>query len=620
MLFGMLLLGGVAPSVPAAALPNDTGAAAQHCLLSLLDVRRYRRVAALQQAGRWPAAEMLLGQVESDLLLGWVLAQRYLHSDYVVTYQELVAWLERYGDHPDASALHRLALTIRPVSPEVKAKGEAAEEKSEGDDEAVVPVEELPPLPEPQPVRSALLNEPPLFPITPYRSTKARSREGELRVRALKQEIGNHLRNTRLSQTEALLQSAEVVELFDLFELDESRYRLAAAWFHQGESERALEIVSAVTERSGEQLPLSHWTAGLAAWRLGQVERALHHFERYADAEQLPSWNRAAGGYWSARAHFAQGNWVDARLRLVQAAQYDRTFYGILAAGRLGWPLTVTLRREMAGCEEIAPLLESPAGQRAVALVQIGQAAAAVAELQRVPQWRKRSTVTAMLALAHQGGLYHFGLRLAERLTTMEPELLARLRIDLDPFLYPLPLLQSHEALRVDRALLYAFMRQESGFDPQAGSHRGAMGLMQLLPRTAASLDPERQFTGEERTLLYDPVLNVTLGQRYLQELLGSRRVAQDLFRLSVAYNAGLGNLAKWEAVMVYGDDPLLFIESLPARETRLFVERVIANLWVYRAGMGQTSPSLATLGRDQWPRYHPLDRTPETALVALTE
>ena len=116
------------------------------------------------------------------------------------------------------------------------------------------------------------------------------------------------------------------------------------------------------------------------------------------------------------------------------------------------------------------------------------------------------------------------------------------------------------------------------------------------------------QLQSRERNLLFDPSINVTLGQRYLMTLLDSRHVKQDLLHLAVAYNAGLGNLRQWKRSMDYDNDPLLFIESFPALETRLFVERVMANFWIYRLRFGQGTPSLDALAADRWPAYESLD------------
>ena len=57
-----------------------------------------------------------------------------------------------------------------------------------------------------------------------------------------------------------------------------------------------------------------------------------------------------------------------------------------------------------------------------------------------------------------------------------------------------------------------------------------------------------------------------------------------------------------------HGDDPLLFIESLPSLETRLFIERVLANFWIYRERLGQDTPSLDAVAAGNWPYYFALD------------
>ena len=74
------------------------------------------------------------------------------------------------------------------------------------------------------------------------------------------------------------------------------------------------------------------------------------------------------------------------------------------------------------------------------------------------------------------------------------------------------------------------------------------------------------------------------------------------------AWNAGPGNLNKWRRQVNYLGDPLFFIESLPSRETRNFIEHVFANLWIYRHRLGQAQPSLNDIAAGQWPVYIPLD------------
>src|SRR5690606_25207574 len=82
------------------------------------------------------------------------------------------------------------------------------------------------------------------------------------------------------------------------------------------------------------------------------------------------------------------------------------------------------------------------------------------------------------------------------------------------------------------------------------------------------------------------------------------------LFKIAIAYNAGIGNLRKWEKSVRFDEDPLLFIESIPMRETRIYVERVLANFWIYRERLSQPTPALDAVVAGEWPIYVPFDRT----------
>lgn len=84
--------------------------------LALADIARYRELFALQRQGRWADAERLLRRLDDSLLVGHVLAQRYLAGAYRPRYAELAAWLERHADLPQAEAIYQMALTRRPLS------------------------------------------------------------------------------------------------------------------------------------------------------------------------------------------------------------------------------------------------------------------------------------------------------------------------------------------------------------------------------------------------------------------------------------------------------------------------------------------------------------------------
>jgi hypothetical protein len=85
--------------------------------------------------------------------------------------------------------------------------------------------------------------------------------------------------------------------------------------------------------------------------------------------------------------------------------------------------------------------------------------------------------------------------------------------------------------------------------------------------------------------------------------------IGPNLFLVAAAYNSGPGNLQRWQSEVNYNDDPLLFVASIPVRETRLFIERVMANLWIYQLRLGQKTPTLDALASHRWPVYVPVDR-----------
>src|SRR3546814_18015077 len=104
-----------------------------------------------------------------------------------------------------------------------------------------------------------------------------------------------------------------------------------------------------------------------------------------------------------------------------------------------------------------------------------------------------------------------------------------------DAALYPIPPWQPASGFTVDRALIYAMMRQESGFNTRALSPDGARGLMQLMPRTASYIAQNRRYHGNARHELYDTSATLDLGQRSIAYLLVHERVPGYRFPLRPA-------------------------------------------------------------------------------------
>ena len=143
--------------------------------------------------------------------------------------------------------------------------------------------------------------------------------------------------------------------------------------------------------------------------------------------------------------------------------------------------------------------------------------------------------------------------------------------------LYPRP--QFNAKYTIDEALVWSISRQESGFNPRAKSRAKAAGLMQLMPATASFVARDRAYRGRKRHHLFEPALNLKLGQTYIKLLLAEQHVENSLIRLLVAYNGGPGNLRKWLGKIDHQDDPFLLVESIPARETRYYVKMLSRTL-----------------------------------------
>jgi len=179
-----------------------------------------------------------------------------------------------------------------------------------------------------------------------------------------------------------------------------------------------------------------------------------------------------------------------------------------------------------------------------------------------------------------------------------------------DGSLYPVPRWSPPRGFRVDRALVYAVIRAESGFDVDARSPRGALGVMQVMPETAVEVARRAQIAYAGKGALLDPDVNIELGQHKLIQLSQNRQLGKSLIHVVAAYNAGPNRVAAWLERELKGtrDDPLLFIESVPLSETRAYIKKVLTNLWVYRARLGQENVELLALAENRWPELRRLD------------
>ena len=115
---------------------------------------------------------------------------------------------------------------------------------------------------------------------------------------------------------------------------------------------------------------------------------------------------------------------------------------------------------------------------------------------------------------------------------------------------------------------------------------------------------------GYDTAQLKNPRQSIAAGQKYIGKLLKNGLVRNDLILMATAYNAGAGNLQKWKDELNAKDDALLFMETMPSKETRQFVKRIMAAYWIYQERLDQDTPTLKALAAGGWAKYVDQDST----------
>jgi len=335
------------------------------------------------------------------------------------------------------------------------------------------------------------------------------------------------------------------------------------------------------------------WVSALASWRLGDYNAASGGFQQVAqlsDQREL----RAGGYYWAARSEQAIGRAraVEPLLRrAANTAEAPESFYGLLARETLGMPTKL-------GADPFIgndpPVEQYPNVQRAIELVKIGE-----------PQLAEQM-------LVHQAKIgapseHHALIQLAKRLDLPAAQLwLAKYgqygaRADATDR-YPNPRWSPVNGWRVDPALAFGHIVQESAFRRTAVSHAGAVGLMQVLPITAQQVS-QSNGVPYSRANLTDPGYNLAFGQSFIEQMRGSSATAGQLPRVIASYNAGPLPVARWASINDKGD-PLLWIESIPYWETRYYVPSVMRNMWVYQGLNDEDTGTLKAMAEHRWPAF----------------
>lgn len=368
---------------------------------------------------------------------------------------------------------------------------------------------------------------------------------------------------------------------------------------------KSLKGVGVLDGMVGEAIPAG-WENGLNAWQRGDYAKAAQIFEEVSQRGNLTKWLQSSAHFWAYRAYDKLGNDDKAEAHLAQAAKHPFTLYGALAATAMD-----ETRHTVFSTPRLSQdVRELPAIKRAAYFAAINMPARAEEELRALyPQmgFKQKEQLTVVASALNLPALQ---LRMSQ--------MLRRYYNASYITSFPVPAWIASYDMVTDPALVYAIARQESAFDMRARNpNSGATGLMQLMPATAryvikhyrlnevklASLDlttikPSSMSIND----LTDPIVNLMIGQHYINHLQKQTYINGNVVQLLAAYNAGPKNLLDWQKRFAGVSDPLLFVERIPYRETRQFVKQVLTNYIVYSAIIHDNTDNAHALLDGQWP------------------
>lgn len=547
-------------------------------ILTPADKELYAQIFSHLDNSDFAQAETFLKAVENDLLKGYVLAQIYLAEEAQPTKKQLGSWLKKYADLPIAESVYELAVQKKAPLP-VRKPTDPAAHMSAGA------------------CTSMRIADP--IDLVFFKRASYVPEEYKKKVRTGMLYFSSAIRRGKTLAAKLHLNDKFVKKYLSQKDRDDSLTALAFAYFIDRQDLKAWETIQEPIKRAETRNPTAYWVAGLAAFRLQKWEEAEKAFKTLASHPKAIPTQQAAAAFWVTRLLLKTGRYQDVSFYLRQAALASpNSFYGILAQRALGWPVGHSWKNSNLEKPDMETILAEPAGRRAVALVQIGQMEFAEKELIKLYAEKKRLR-KQLLAYAESVVEYpDLGVRLAALSGEVETP-------DGDNALYPYPNWTPTNGWKIDKSLVYAFVRQESCFKNKAFSNAGARGVMQLMPATAR-LMARKLKQPYQLSRLHKIPYNLMIGQELIKTLLNYPAIDGNLLMMIASYNCGPRNTVKWKKRKDFEDDPIMFVEAIPSRETRGFVKKVTANYWIYRSLFGEDLSSIDEVLAGRYPIYKP--------------
>lgn len=547
--------------------------------LDTLDARRIRHIFDLQRKGDFKTAQSETIHISDNLLLGDILAERYLNPQFIPNSGQLRLWLKNFSFYADSAEIIKRLNGLNPA------------------ETGSLPVDHSLPVLKANIIQASLPTPKEADPIvTPFKRNPLLDRTIYTRSTLGEKGAKNALQLIEKTPGMTDLYAAQL------------QAEIAQQLFATGRDEYALRIAQQAFSLSKGRVGLAGYIAGLIAWKQDKNDLAFYLFTKASHSDITSPHLQGGCFFWAARTRLNANDLQGYQTWLHRAANFPLTFYGILAHEALKEgkqtlsPKAIPV--DIASNVDISAVEDTELGKRFFALLQVGEKDRAEIVLRQL--WMQSNL---NLPLSRSVQLVAKAAGFKELSNQLQTILIHHDETIKNNVALPIPNLKPRHGFKMNPALVYALTRLESNFNSKAISQNGAMGLMQIMPVTAKYIAKKQDnLSLNYPAELQNAALNLEIGQLYLEHLaeLSNKKEAQggNLLHMLASYNAGPSMIGKWLEITDHQHDPLLFMESIPLSETRNYLHRALTYLWIYSKELDLPRPSLKSLAQNEWPGF----------------
>ena len=396
--------------------------------------------------------------------------------------------------------------------------------------------------------------------------------------------LRNNLRESALEVLENYSKSAK--HLSQPSKWAEKREILARDLMYDKQYNKAYNISSNHYLEEGDTYAVLEWLSGyLALEKLNNADLALKHFKNFLVAVDAPI-SLGRGFYWLGRTYEKQGK-MDVAQQIYQiGADRWETYYGLLAAEKVGRTVDIkALNTPHSKSWKKASFLNGSVFKAALLLFSANREVLAERFLTHLTETLSDEDILRLADFLGEKQKPHELVMVAKRAASQSK-------------VFPRPYFALHPVAelkqKIPPEMTLAIARRESEFYPKITSPVGALGMMQVMPKTAKEVSRRLGLKFSSERMLSDWKYNAKIGIAYLEEL--SERYDGNPILMAAAYNAGPSRADRW--IQLLGDprnpkvDLVQWVESIPFEETRNYVMRVSESLPNYKVRLNKKPPA----------------------------